>query len=59
MTDATLTYLVDNYYDGSDEFGVAWDDPTLAVAWGVTEPILSGRDRANPRLADIPVAQQP
>ncbi|HQY91453.1 MAG: dTDP-4-dehydrorhamnose 3,5-epimerase [Caldilinea sp.] len=59
LTDATLTYLVDNYYDGSDEFGVAWDDPTLAVAWGVTEPILSGRDRANPRLADIPVAQQP
>jgi dTDP-4-dehydrorhamnose 3,5-epimerase len=59
LTDATLTYLVDNYYDGSDEFGVAWDDPTLAVPWGVTDPILSGRDRANPRLEEIPAAHRP
>lgn len=59
LTDATLTYLVDNYYDGTDEFGVAWDDPDLAVAWAATAPILSGRDLANPRLAEIPPAQRP
>lgn len=59
LTDATLTYLVDNYYDGSDEFGVAWNDPTLAVPWDATEPILSGRDRANPRLADISAEYRP
>ena len=53
------TYLVDNYYDGTDEFGVAWDDPTLAVAWEAAAPILSGRDLANPRLADIPTAHRP
>jgi dTDP-4-dehydrorhamnose 3,5-epimerase len=53
VTDVTLTYLVDNYYDGADEFGVAWDDPTLAVPWGTVDPILSGRDRNNPRLGDI------
>ncbi len=53
LTDATLMYLVDNYYDGGDEFGVAWDDPELAIDWGVTAPILSPRDQANPRLADI------
>jgi dTDP-4-dehydrorhamnose 3,5-epimerase len=59
LTDVTLTYLVDNYYDGADELGVAWDDPDLAVAWGVTDPLLSPRDRANPRLNDIAPARLP
>ncbi len=59
LTDCTLAYVVDNYYDGDDELGVAWDDPDLAVPWGVTDPVLSGRDRANPRLAEIPEAELP
>ena len=59
LTDATLTYMVDNYYNGADEFGVAWDDPELAVPWGAAAPILSGRDQRNPRLADIPLAHLP
>lgn len=59
LTDATLTYLVDNYHDGSDEHGIAWDDPQLAVAWGVEAPLLSPRDLANRPLADIPVEQLP
>ena len=59
LTDATLTYIVDNYYDGGDENGVAWNDPDLAIDWGVAEPILSNRDRNNARLADIPPDQLP
>ena len=35
LADATLTYIVDNYYDGADEHGVAWNDPDLALPWGV------------------------
>ena len=54
ITDATITYLVDNYYNPDDELGVAWDDPALAVTWPGATPILSDRDRANPRIADIP-----
>jgi dTDP-4-dehydrorhamnose 3,5-epimerase len=53
LTPATLTYLVDNYYDGGDELGVAWNDPDLAVPWGVSEPILSGRDQQNPLWKEI------
>ncbi len=53
LTDVILTYLVDNTYDGGDELGVAWNDPQLAVAWGVNEAILSERDRVNPCLAEI------
>jgi dTDP-4-dehydrorhamnose 3,5-epimerase len=53
LTDATLTYLVDNYYDGSDEFGVTWNDPLLNLPWGVEDPVLSPRDAQNPFLKDI------
>jgi len=59
LTDATLTYIVDNYYDNSDELGVAWDDPELAVPWGVAAPTLSPRDLSNPRLRDIPAERMP
>ena len=54
ITDATITYLVDNYYNPADELGVAWDDPALGIDWPCDAPILSDRDRANPRIADIP-----
>lgn len=59
LTDATVTYLVDQYYNGSDELGVAWNDPTLAVPWGVVDPILSARDQQNPLLPDIDPAKLP
>jgi len=54
VTDLTLTYLVDSYYNPKDELGVAWDDPELGADWGVTNPVVSERDRTNPRRADIP-----
>ncbi|MGQ0679187.1 MAG: dTDP-4-dehydrorhamnose 3,5-epimerase family protein [Actinomycetota bacterium] len=50
VTDVDLIYWVTGYYDSTDEFGVAWDDPTLAAPWKHDSPILSGRDQANPRL---------
>ncbi len=53
ITDMTITYLVDGYYNPADELGVAWDDPAIAADWGVTDPILSDRDRANPRRDEI------
>ncbi len=54
LTDATLIYIVDNYYSGADEYGVAWNDPDLIVPWGVDSPLISQRDTDNPRLKDIP-----
>jgi dTDP-4-dehydrorhamnose 3,5-epimerase len=50
VTDVDLIYWVTEYYDSSDEFGVAWDDPTLAAPWKTGQPVLSGRDQTNPRL---------
>jgi dTDP-4-dehydrorhamnose 3,5-epimerase len=53
-----LLYLVTNEYDNTDELGLAWDDPELAVAWPTVatpdgRPILSDRDHANPSLAEL------
>ena len=59
VTDATLTYLVDRYYDGSDELGLAWDDPTASIPWPIPEPVLSSRDQANPKLDEIPPDRLP
>ena len=59
LTDMTITYLVDGYYNPADELGVAWDDPEIGADWGVTEPTLSGRDQANPRRADLPEGRRP
>ena len=53
LTDMTITYLVDHYYNPADELGVAWDDPELGIAWPSFEPELSGRDRSNPKRAEI------
>ena len=53
LSDMTITYLVDGYYNPADELGVAWDDPEIAADWGVDEPLLSDRDVANPARAEI------
>ncbi len=52
-TELHLLYLVDAYFSGDDEWGLAWDDPALGVSWPSSSPILSQRDRANPRLEEV------
>jgi len=59
LTDMVITYLVDSYYNPADELGVAWDDPAVDADWGVAEPILSDRDKNNPRRADLPAGRRP
>lgn len=56
---STLIYLVNRTYDPDDELGVAWDDKDLGIPWGATDPVLSPRDRNNPRLTEIPASERP
>lgn len=51
--DVNYIYLVDQYYDGTDTKAVAWDDPDLAIKWPVDNPIISERDKNNPRLREL------
>lgn len=55
LTHCTLIYIVNNYYDGGkDEYGVAWNDPQANIDWGLTDPLISGRDQTNPLIKDVP-----
>lgn len=59
LTDVDLVYLVDRTYDPDDELGLAWDDPEVGADWGVSDPILSVRDQANPTRRDLPAELRP
>lgn len=59
VTDVTITYLVDGYYDPADELAVRWDDPAVAAGWPGDAPVLSERDRAAPLIADVPAHRRP
>lgn len=53
LSDVSLIYAVDRFYDGTDEQGVAWNDEELSVPWENGSPVLSDRDTKNPTLADL------
>lgn len=44
--DTIFTYKVTNYYDKASEIGVIWNDPSLAIGWGIDEKdaLLSPKD---------------
>ena len=46
-------YLVDAYYEGKDTRAIVWNDPDIGISWPVKNPIISERDRNNPRLRDL------
>ncbi len=46
-------YLVDAYYDGSDTRAIAYNDPDLVVKWPIRNPIISERDKKNPKLREM------
>jgi dTDP-4-dehydrorhamnose 3,5-epimerase len=53
---SVISYRVTNYYSPEHDKGVAWDDPDIGIDWpDVADPeTLSGKDREQPRLADLP-----
>jgi dTDP-4-dehydrorhamnose 3,5-epimerase len=56
---ALLQYKCTDLYHPETELSVAWNDPKLAIPWPVKEPVLSKKDAAASRLADIPQARLP
>ena len=50
---ATFSYLCTELYDASCDRSVAWNDPDIGISWPIAEPVLSGKDRMAPRLADV------
>ncbi len=50
--DVEFLYKADNYYAPEADGGIRWNDPELAVNWGVEAPVLSEKDRKSPFLKD-------
>jgi dTDP-4-dehydrorhamnose 3,5-epimerase len=56
---AEFLYKCSDFYDADDEHGILWNDPALRITWNVKKPLVSPRDMAHPRLAEISKAQLP
>jgi dTDP-4-dehydrorhamnose 3,5-epimerase len=54
LTDNTeVSYRVDSVYHPQSERAIRWDDPQLAIEWGVDEPIVSEKDQNAPSFQDF------
>lgn len=54
--DTEVAYKVTGHWHPESDKGIRFDDPALGVDWGVSsdDAILSDKDRAQPKLADLP-----
>jgi dTDP-4-dehydrorhamnose 3,5-epimerase len=54
--DTEVHYKVSAHYSAAHDHGLAWDDPALGIEWPVSpeDALLSDKDRAQPRLAELP-----
>jgi dTDP-4-dehydrorhamnose 3,5-epimerase len=57
--DTRFIYKCDEYYRPDDSWGVAWNDPSLGIDWGIENPILSDTDIGLPHLRDLQVDMLP
>jgi dTDP-4-dehydrorhamnose 3,5-epimerase len=46
-------YQVSNYYSQPNERGVRWNDPLFDIDWGVSEHVISDKDKAHPDCVKI------
>ena len=51
--DTEVHYLMGAPYVAAAAMGIRWDDPVLAIAWPELPVLLSPRDAALPRLAEL------
>jgi dTDP-4-dehydrorhamnose 3,5-epimerase len=47
---ADFSYKCTDYYDPSDEGGVRWNDPKIAIVWPHSNPIVSEKDSLLPYI---------
>ncbi len=56
---ALFLYKCTRPYSPDTEFSLAWNDPDIGIRWPVDTPRLSDKDRAAPRLRDLPPKHLP
>ena len=54
LTDtADFQYKCTDYYYPSDEGGLIWNDPDVAIEWPIDQPFLSDKDAKLPTLKEL------
>lgn len=53
VSDTRVSYKVTAPYDPECDGAIAWNDPDLAIDWGVEAPVLSPKDAAAPLLREV------
>jgi dTDP-4-dehydrorhamnose 3,5-epimerase len=51
--DTIFFYKCTNVYNKASEGSVNWNDPSLKIDWGVSEPIISDKDKTAPGFRDF------
>ena len=55
LTDTVqFLYKCSDFYDPASEHGIIWNDPDLAIDWGVADPLISEKDAKCSTLAAMP-----
>ena len=47
-------YKCSDVYDPTSEYGIIWNDPDLAISWGVANPLISEKDAKYSTLPAMP-----
>ena len=50
---AEVEYKCSELYHHEDDYGISWNDPEIAIDWGIENPILSDKDKSQPLLKDV------
>ena len=56
---ADVMYKCTDFYAPDDDYGVNWADHEIGITWSQEAPLLSDKDAALRRLADIPESELP
>lgn len=56
---ADFFYKCTEFYMPGDEYGIAWNDADLNIDWPLAEPLVSDKDRTNPRLCEVDASLLP
>lgn len=51
---ALFSYKCTELYHPEAELGIRFDDSAIGIPWPASTPLLSAKDRAYPKLADVP-----
>jgi dTDP-4-dehydrorhamnose 3,5-epimerase len=50
---AQIEYKCTELYDPAGDLAIAWNDPGIGIDWPLANPLLSAKDAAAPKLAEL------